>query len=78
MINTKFESMKLKRELLRSGVAFEFYAPSTNEFGEPETDGKGGGTVLDYRRLANKPQINDVTLVGNLTSEELGLVSETS
>ena len=29
--------------------------------------------VRDYNRLINKPQINNVELVGNKTSEELGL-----
>ena len=32
--------------------------------------------VSDYPELSNKPQINDVTLIGNKTSEELGLQSE--
>lgn len=27
----------------------------------------------DYRLLSNKPQINSITLLGNKTSEELGL-----
>ena len=30
----------------------------------------------NYERLENKPQINGVTLTGNLTSEMLGIVSE--
>lgn len=34
----------------------------------------GGGTY-DYERLRNKPSINDVELIGNKTSEELGLAS---
>lgn len=34
MINTKFEAYKLRRELLRSGVIFEFQRNGKNEFGE--------------------------------------------
>lgn len=30
----------------------------------------------DYVRIRNKPQINEVELVGNKTSEELGLLGE--
>lgn len=33
----------------------------------------GGGGTSDYEKLSNKPQINSVTLLGNKTSEELGL-----
>lgn len=32
----------------------------------------GSGTN-NYEKLYNKPQINDITLIGNKTSEELGL-----
>ena len=35
-------------------------------------------TVTDYRNLHDKPQINGVELVGNKTSEELGLLDESS
>lgn len=35
MINTKFEAYKLKRELKRSGIDYEFKRKGTNEFGEP-------------------------------------------
>ena len=37
--------------------------------------GSGGGTG-DYRDLTNKPQINGVTLTGNQTSTDLGLITE--
>ena len=36
----------------------------------------GGGGSDDYESLINKPQINFVTLLGNKTSEDLGLQSE--
>lgn len=35
MINTRFEAYKLKRELKRSGIDYEFKRKGTNEFGEP-------------------------------------------
>jgi len=35
MINTKFEAYKVKRELKRSGINYEFKRPEKNEFGEP-------------------------------------------
>ena len=35
----------------------------------------GGGGTSDYPALSNKPQINGVTLIGNKTSENLGLQS---
>ena len=37
--------------------------------------GSGGGTT-DYNKLRHKPTINGVTLEGNKTSEELGLLTE--
>ena len=35
MINKEFEAYKLKRELKRSGINYEFKRSKTNEFGEP-------------------------------------------
>ena len=34
---------------------------------------EGGGGEKNYENLNNKPKINDVTLVGNKSSAELGL-----
>ena len=40
------------------------------------TDGQGGGGgTRDYADLDNKPSINNVTLSGNKTSADLGLVA---
>ena len=65
-MNKNFEENKLKRELMKGGKGFEFYTPTVNEFGEPiESNGKG---TNDYRQLTNKPQINGVELIGNLTA----------
>jgi hypothetical protein len=36
---------------------------------------EGGGGVSDYAELSNKPQINSVTLVGNKTLSDLGIVN---
>lgn len=40
----------------------------------------GGGTsgTIDYTELENKPQINSVTLSGNKTASDLGLISAAS
>lgn len=35
MINTKFEAYKIKRELKRSGIDYEFKRTEKDEFGEP-------------------------------------------
>lgn len=40
------------------------------------SDGSGGGTG-DYEDLENQPQINSVTLVGNLSSSDIGVASAT-
>ena len=38
--------------------------------------GGGGGGTTNYNNLSNKPQINSVTLEGNKTANDLGLLSE--
>lgn len=38
MINTRFEAYKIKRELKRSGIDYEFKRAGKNEFGEPTKD----------------------------------------
>lgn len=38
--------------------------------------GSGSGGTSDYEQLINKPSINGVTLIGNKTTEALGIVSE--
>lgn len=37
--------------------------------------GGGSGGTTNYNELSNQPQINNVTLTGNKTSEDLGLMS---
>ena len=38
MINTRFEAYKLKRELKRSGIDYEFRRLGANDFGEPDDE----------------------------------------
>lgn len=38
----------------------------------------GGEGTKDYEKLINKPQINDVTLIGNKSFEELGVNTMTN
>lgn len=38
MVNKQFEAYKIKRELKRSGIDYEFKRPGKNEFGEPVDD----------------------------------------
>lgn len=51
-----------------------FRLPENNIKASFSISGGGGGT-LDYERLNNKPSINNVELIGNKTSAELGLAS---
>ena len=51
-------------------LEIEMETEETLEFGVPKTEGEG---TSDYRKLANKPQINGVELVGNKTTKELGI-----
>lgn len=40
-------------------------------------NGGGGGGTSNYEQLSNKPQINDVTLSGDKSADDLGLVTKT-
>lgn len=46
---------------------------TTNEIVAEIDGGIGGGGTTNYELLSNKPQINNVELVGNTTLEELGV-----
>lgn len=46
---------------------------TVGEGGTSAGTGSGTGDVTSYRSLADKPSINNVTLIGNLTSDDLGL-----
>lgn len=45
MINTRFEAYKIKRELKRSGIDYEFKRKKKNDFGEPTEDPEVFGSL---------------------------------
>lgn len=45
MINTRFEAYKIKRELKRSGIDYEFKRSVVNDFGEPVGEPVVVGTI---------------------------------
>lgn len=45
MVNTKFEAYKIKRELKRSGIKYEFKRFKKNEFGEQTKELEGIGSL---------------------------------
>lgn len=45
MINTQFEAYKIKRELKRSGIDYEFKRFGVNDFGEPVGEPAVVGTI---------------------------------
>ena len=45
MINTQFEAYKIKRELKRSGIDYEFKRSGVNDFGEPAGEPIVVGTI---------------------------------
>ena len=55
-----------------SSIDFDITSAGTVDF---TMEGQVPGTT-DYNRLINKPQINEVTLIGNKTSGELHLQDE--
>lgn len=61
MINTKFEVYKIKRELKRSGIDYEFKRAEKNEFGEPVGElkvvGKLKGLYHEYSESNSSIQI---------------------
>lgn len=50
-----------------------FYRLSSEEDTVETTSTDGTSTMIDYNSMLNKPSINDVTLVGNKTLEDLGI-----
>lgn len=64
MINTNFESYKIKREIKRSGINFEFKRYKKNNFGEPSDELEIVGNVKGiYHEQNGSIQIstNDTT-----------------
>lgn len=65
------EEMELAAPIEVNGAAYNFgtgieYDPETNTISVDQTE-------LEYPPLQNKPRINGVELIGNKTSEELGI-----
>lgn len=67
--------MAVKKEIPRadgSGIT-TFYRLSSQHATVETDDSEGQETTFDYNDAQNKPSINDVALVGNKTSADLGL-----
>lgn len=65
MINKEFEVYKLKRELRRSGVDYEFKRPVLNEFKEP--DDENSTVVGTLRALYHEQNSNIAITTGDTT-----------
>lgn len=68
MINNRFEAYKLRREIKRSGVTYEFYRISKNEWNERPNDGKStfAGSIKGIYHEVNS-QITTTTSDGSVT-----------
>lgn len=53
MVNTKFEAYKLRRELKRIGIEFEFTRATLNDFKEPTNDHSVAGKLLGLYHESN-------------------------
>ena len=61
---------------LRGGTSGQYlYKKSDADFDFGWKTGSGGGGTSDYLDLENKPAINNVELIGNMTASELGLAA---
>lgn len=59
MINTRFEAYKVKREIKRSGKAFNFFRRKVNEFGELMDEIEVVGSINGiYHEQSSNIQIN--------------------
>lgn len=64
MINTQFEAYKIKRELKRSGIDYEFKRSGVNDFGEPVGESIAIGTI---RGLYHEQNSNIQITTGDTT-----------
>ena len=64
MINTQFEAYKIKRELKRSGIDYEFKRSGVNDFGEPVGEPVAVGTI---RGLYHEQNSNVQITTGDTT-----------
>lgn len=67
MINTKFEAYKIKRELKRSGIDYEFKRIEKNDFGEPKI-GSESKNVGKLRGLYHE-QNNSIQIITGDTTQ---------
>ena len=65
MINTQFEAYKIKRELKRSGIDYEFKRSGSNDFGEPV----GEPTVIGIIRGLYHEQNSSVQITTGDTTQ---------
>ena len=65
MINTQFEAYKIKRELKRSGIDYEFKRSGMNDFGEPV----GKSTVVGTIRGLYHEQNSDIQITTGDTTQ---------
>ena len=78
--STKLQDVNLdwllkKIRALRGGTTNQVLAKASDaDFDFKWVTGGGGGGTSDYNDLVNQPQINNVTLVGNLSASTLGLL----
>lgn len=65
MINNQFEAYKIKRELKRSGIDYEFKRSNVNDFGEPIEDPE----VLGYLRGLYHEQNSNIQITTGDTTQ---------
>jgi hypothetical protein len=65
MVNTQFEAYKIKRELKRSGIEYEFKRSGKNDFGEP----LGEPTTVGKLRGIYHEQNSTVSVVTGETTQ---------
>lgn len=64
---------------LRGGTTNQVLAKASDaDFDFKWVTGGGGGGTSDYNDLVNQPKINNVTLVGNVSGSDLGLLDATA
>lgn len=86
MINTKFEAYKIKRELKRSGIDYEFKRFKKNKFGEPTGETEYFKSPIELFPLVIDEEtgkvlskiIDDVAIVSGLYHEQNSNIQITS
>lgn len=73
--NLSTEDLKIFGKVSASGVYFEDGESIQEKYDKGEF---GAAGTKDYQQLDNKPSINGVTLTGNLTTAQLGVINDES